>query len=52
MPKQCNCTEESFGLPTIYPVGYEYCPNCGKRLEQVTDQELFEEKEVKTEDAK
>lgn len=42
MPKECDCTEESLGLPTLYPYNYNYCPRCGKELQYITREEYLE----------
>jgi len=38
--KQCRCTEQILGLPTIYPKHWNYCPLCGKPLEEITVEAL------------
>jgi len=40
--KECDCSMEEKGLPTVYPVNYKYCPICGKELREVTTEELRE----------
>ena len=40
MPKECNCSVEETGLPTLYPANHDYCFRCGKRLEYVTEEEI------------
>jgi len=42
MPKECDCSVEERGLPTLYPYNHNYCFVCGKKLKYISEAEFME----------